>query len=55
MNWDILQSYIETLLEMIRCNDINAWEAEKKFDAFVADISKSYDIVQIEKKEKAEK
>ena len=50
MNWDILESYIETLFEMVNTGDINCWDAIKKFRAFKNDIEKTTEIVY--KKEK---
>lgn len=45
MNWDILESYIETLFEMVNTGDINCWDAIKKFRAFKNDMDKTTEIV----------
>ena len=49
MNWDILDAYIETLIEMIMTGDHTGWEAIRKYWAFSNDIRQHYEI--IEKKE----
>lgn len=47
MNWDILDAYIETLIEMIMTGDHNGWEALAKYRAFSNDIRKEFEIVKI--------
>ena len=45
MNWDLLESYVVTLIEMIRTGDHDCWDAIIKFKAFKRDIEKTTEIV----------
>lgn len=45
MNWDLLESYVVTLIEMIRTGDHNCWDAIRKFKAFARDMDKTTEIV----------
>lgn len=49
MNWDILESYVVTLIEMISTGDHNCWDAIKKFKAFKRDMEKTTEIIYKEK------
>lgn len=49
MNWDILEAYVTTLIEMINTGDHNCWDALSKYRAFSKDIQKEYEIVKIKK------
>lgn len=49
MNWDILEAYVTTLIEMISTGDHNCWDALAKYRAFSKDIKKEYEIKRIEK------
>lgn len=45
MNWDLLESYVATLIEMIMTGDHTGYDAIKKFKAFVRDMNKTTEIV----------
>ena len=45
MNWDILESYIVTLIEMISTGDHNCYDAINKFKAFARDMKRTTEIV----------
>lgn len=49
MNWEILEAYVTTLIEMINTGDHNCWDAIKKYRAFSQDIQKEFEIVRKEK------
>lgn len=49
MNWDVLEAYITTLIEMINTGDHNCWDTLIKYKAFSKDIKKEYEIVRIKK------
>lgn len=51
MDWDILESYVVTLIEMIMTGDHTGWDAIKKFKAFKRDMEKVTDIVKKQDKE----
>ena len=50
MDWDLLESYIVTLIEMIQTGDHTTWDAISKFRAFAKDMKKTTEIVYKEKK-----
>ena len=50
MDWDLLESYVVTLIEMIQTGDHTTWEAINKFRAFAKDMKKTTEIVYKEKK-----
>lgn len=54
MNWDILESYVETLFEMVSTGDLTTWDAIKKFKAFKADMEKTTEIVYKKKENRDE-
>lgn len=45
MNFDILEGFVITLIEMIMTGDHTGWDAIKKYKAFSKDIQKSYKII----------
>lgn len=45
MNWDLLEAYVVTLIEMINTGDHTGWDAIKKFKAFKRDMEKTTKIV----------
>ena len=45
MNWEILEAYIETLIEMIMRGEHTGWDALSKFRAFSQDIKQHYEII----------
>lgn len=52
MDWDILESYVVTLIEMINTGDHTCWDAIRKFKAFKRDIERTTEIVYKENKTK---
>lgn len=45
MDWDLLESYVISLIEMIETGDHTTWDAKIKFRAFVRDIKKITEII----------
>ena len=48
MDWDLLESYVVTLIEMIMTGDHTGWDAIKKFKAFARDMDKTTEIIKKE-------
>lgn len=46
MDWDLLESYVVTLIEMIMTGDHTGWDAIKKFKAFKKDMERTTEIVE---------
>lgn len=46
MNFDILEGFVVTLIEMIMTGDHTGWEAIRKYREFSRDIQKHYEIVE---------
>ena len=49
MNFDILEGFVITLIEMIMTGDHTGWEAIRKYREFSKDIQKHYKIVEIKR------
>ena len=45
MNWDLLESYVIILIEMIMTDDHTGWDAIKKFKDFKRYMEKSTEII----------